>query len=99
VWRHQESTYSNLYGFKNYGWDQVMANRGFLNYCVRWDSAASVSVAQRDAIHAFGLDDFYDWSPNVGGFLMKAGSATRITDFDLWMLRDWWRHLKSRYGL
>ena len=28
---------------------------------------------------------------------MKAGSATRITDFDKWMLRDWWRHLKSRY--
>ena len=229
VWRHQESTYSNLYGFRNYGWDQVMANRGYLNYCVRWDSAATVTAAQRDAIHAalkrqvkkwmdvmaghngwpyaevpvtvvgwavrdraqlqwtdnsvdiyvndirenapqcsepcgrffnqsgtypncpggvahhydqslwltagfqggaggdwgqrigseyfvgalgqddihillheightFGLDDFYDWSPNVGGFLMKAGSATRITDFDLWMLRDWWRHLKSRYG-
>jgi hypothetical protein len=229
VWRHQESTYSNLYGFRNYGWDQIMANRGYLNYCVRWDSAATVSTAQRDAIHAalkrqvkkwmdvmaghngwpyaevpvnivgwavrdraqlqwtdnsvdiyvnnirenapqcsepcgrffnqsgtypncpggvarhydqslwltagmqggaggdwgqrigseyflgalnqpdihillheightFGLDDFYDWSPNVGGFLMKAGSATRITDFDAWMLRDWWRHLKSRYG-
>ncbi|MFI7543560.1 cellulose binding domain-containing protein [Actinoplanes sp. NPDC049599] len=229
VWRHQESTYANLYGFRNYGWDQVMANRGYLNYCVRWDSAATVTAAQRDAVHAalkrqvkkwmdvmaghngwpyaevpvnivgwavrdraqlqwtdssvdiyvnnirenapqcsepcgrffnqsgtypncpggvahhydqslwltagfqggaggdwgqrigseyflgalgqddihillheightFGLDDFYDWSPDVGGFLMKAGSATRITDFDLWMLRDWWRHLKSRYG-
>ena len=29
---------------------------------------------------------------------MKAGSATRITDFDAWMFRDWWRHLKNRYG-
>jgi hypothetical protein len=229
VWRHQESTYANLYGFRNYGWDQVMANRGALNYCVRWDSPARVTAAQRDAIHAalkrqvkkwmdvmaghngwpyaevpvtvvgwavrdraqlewtdssvdihvndirenapqcaapcgrffnqsgtypncpggaarhydqslwltagfgggaggdwgqrvgseyflgavnqedihiflhevghtFGLDDFYDWSPDVGGFLMKAGSAGRITEFDAWMLRDWWRHLKSRYG-
>ncbi|MET8148562.1 cellulose binding domain-containing protein [Actinoplanes sp. NPDC049668] len=229
VWQHQESTYSNLYGFRNYGWDQVMANRGYLNYCVRWDSSARVSTAQRDAIHAalkrqvkkwmdvmaghngwpyqevpvnivgwavrdraqlewtdnsvdiyvndirenapqcaapcgrffnqsgtypncpggaarhydqslwltagfgggaggdwgqrvgseyflgavgqenihiflhevghtFGLDDFYDWSPDVGGFLMKAGSATQITEFDKWMLRDWWRHLKNRYG-
>lgn len=229
VWRHQESTYANLYGFRNYGWDQIMANGGYLNYCVRWDSPATVSAAQRDAVHAalqrqvrkwmdvmaghngwpyaevpvrvvgwavrdraqlqwtddsvdvyvgdirenapqcsepcgrffhqsgtyptcpggvahhydqslwltaglqggaggdwgqrvgseyfigalqqsdihilqheightFGLDDFYDWSPAVGGFLMKAGSATRITDFDAWMLRDWWRHLKSRYG-
>jgi hypothetical protein len=29
---------------------------------------------------------------------MKAGSATQITEFDKWMLRDFWRHLKSRYG-
>ena len=230
VWQHEESTYNNLYGFKNYGWDQVFANRGSLNYCVRWDSTAHVTATQRDAIHAalkrqvkkwmdvmvghnawpytdvpvkvvgwavrdraqlewtdtsvdvyvnnirenapqcgepcgrffnqtgsypncpggiahhydqslwltagfsggaggdwgqrvgseyflgalnsenihvflhemghtFGLDDFYDWSPDVGGFLMKAGSATQITEFDAWMFRDWWRHLKSRYGL
>jgi hypothetical protein len=231
VWQHQESTYNNgnLYGFRNYGWDQIFANRGSINYCIRWDSPARVSVAQRDAIHTalrrqvkkwmdvmvghngwpyaevpvnivgwavrdraqlewtdtsvdvyvndirenapqcsqpcgrffnqngsypncpggaarhydqslwltsgfgggaggdwgqrmgseyflgavnqsdihillhelghtYGLDDFYDWSPDVGGFLMKAGSANRITEFDAWMLRDWWRHLKSRYG-
>lgn len=30
---------------------------------------------------------------------MLAGSATQITDFDGWMMRDWWRNLKSRYGL
>ena len=23
---------------------------------------------------------------------------TVITEFDKWMLRDWWRHLKNRYG-
>ncbi|WP_433349041.1 cellulose binding domain-containing protein [Micromonospora sp. CA-111912] len=231
VWAHQESTYTNLYGFRNYGWDQVSANRGYLNFCVRWDSGATVTAAQRDQIHAalsrqykkwmdvmaghngwpygdvpvrvvgwavrdrnqlqwsdnsvdiyvnnirenapqcaepcgrffnqsgqypncpggtshhydqslwltdgfgggaggdwgqrvgreyfmanlntdsmhillheightFGLDDFYDWTPTgVGGFLMKAGSATTITEFDKWMFRDWWRHLKNRYGL
>ncbi|WP_416904937.1 cellulose-binding protein [Micromonospora echinospora] len=231
VWAHQEATYPNLYGFRNYGWDQVFANRGSLNFCVRWDSPASVSAALRDQIHAtlarqykkwmdvmvghnnwpyatvpikvvgwavrdraqlqwsdtsvdiyvndirenapqcaegcgrffnqngqypncpggaarhydqslwltagmgggaggdwgqrmgseyyvnnlnaenmhillheightFGLDDFYDWTPSgVGGFLMKAGSANSITEFDAWMFRDWWRHLKSRYGL
>jgi len=232
VWQHQEQTYNNgnLYGFRNYGWDQVMANRGYVNYCVRWDSSATVTAAQRDQVHAalarqhkkwtdeltghnawpyaevpvrvvgwavrnrsqlqwtdnsvdiyvndirenapqcsvpcgrffhqngqypncpggvarhydqslwltdgfgggaggdwgqrvgreyfmnninaadmhillheightWGLDDFYDWSPSgVGGFLMKAGSAARITEFDAWMFRDWWRHLKSRYG-
>ena len=230
VWRHQESTYGNLYGFRNYGWDQVFVNGGYLNFCVRWDSPAPVSASLRDRIHAklaeqyrkwtdlmvghnnwpyaqvpikvvgwavrdraqlqwsdnsvdiyvnnirenapqcaepcgrffvrdgrypncpggvarhydqslwltagmgggaggdwgqrmgseyfvnnlgnpdmtillheightFGLDDFYDWTPSgVSGFIMKAGSSPRITEFDAWMFRDWWRHLKSRYG-
>jgi hypothetical protein len=234
VWRHVETTYPNLYGFRNYGWDQVIANGGFVNYCVRWDSSASVTAALRDQIqaalqrqfkkwmdvmtengqgwnnwpytnvpvkvvgwavrdraqlqwtdtsvdiyvnnirenapqcgepcgrffnqngsypncpggaahhydmslwltdgfgggaggdwgqrmgreyftgainnenihiylhevgHTFGLDDFYDWTPTGQCcFIMKAGSATSITEFDRWMLRDWWRHLKTRYG-
>ncbi|MFC0111562.1 hypothetical protein [Kibdelosporangium aridum] len=234
VWRHVETTYPNLYGFRNYGWDQIMANRGYINYCVRWDSSQPVSAALRDRIHAglarqfkkwmdvqlengqgynnwpyreiplkvvgwavrnrgtlqwtdssvdiyvgninenapqcapecgrffnqngsyprcpggvarhydmslwltaglgggfggdwgqrigseyyvnslnndnihillheighsFGLDDFYDWTPTgVCCFLMKAGSAAQITEFDKWMFRDFWRHLKSRYG-
>lgn len=235
VWTHEESTYGNLYGFKNYLWDQIMAAKGNINYCVRWDSSATVTAAQRDQVqaqlqrqfqkwmdamtengkgwngwpypkvnvkvvgwatrdrnllqwndgsvdvyvgdmaegapqcappcgrffhqdnnyggcpggpghhydmslwltdgfgggaggdwgqrigreyymgnlnadnvhillhemgHSYGLDDFYDWDPGVGGFIMMAGSAARITEFDTWMLRDWWRHLKSRrYGL
>ncbi|MEU6411982.1 cellulose-binding domain-containing protein [Microbispora sp. NPDC046933] len=230
VWRHEETTYPDLYGFKNYIWDQIMAGRGSINYCVRWDSSATVSASLRDRIHAslarsfnkwidqlegwsgwpypdvnvkvvgwavrdrnqlqwtdnsvdvyvgdinegapqcsppcgrffhqngdysgcpggaahhydmslwltagmnggaggdwgqrigseyyvgaldsenihillheighgFGLDDFYDWTPTgVCCFIMNAGSATQITEFDKWMLRDWWRHLKSRYG-
>ncbi|RKN39056.1 hypothetical protein D7294_22895 [Streptomyces hoynatensis] len=235
VWQHVESTYPDLYGFRNYGWDQVVANGGHLNYCVRWDSSAPVTAQLRDRIesalqrqfgrwmdvmldegegtngwpyrevpvnvtgwavrdrstlqwsddsvdvyagvldgegapqcapdcgrffhqdgnysrcpggearhydmslwltagfqggaggdwgqrvgseyvvgaldqddihivlhemgHSFGLDDFYDWTPTgVGGFLMQAGTATRITDFDAWMFRDFWRHMKSRYG-
>ncbi|MGY4740895.1 hypothetical protein [Streptomyces sp. ATMOS53] len=235
VWNHVSTTYPDLYGFRNYGWDQVMANRGSINYCVRWESDAPVSTALRDQIHAalkkqfakwmaaqlengraydnwpyttvpvnivgwavknrstlqwtdnsvdiysgvldgdgapqcapdcgrffhqdgnyskcpggtarhydqslwltkgfgggaggdwgqrvgqeyftsalnqenihiylhevghtFGLDDFYDWTPTGQCcFLMKAGSSTQITDFDKWMLRDFWRHLKGRYG-
>lgn len=27
VWNHVSTTYPDLYGFRNYGWDQVMANR------------------------------------------------------------------------
>lgn len=51
VWNHVESTYPDLYGFRNYGWDQLIANNGQINYCVRWDSAAPVSAQLRDEIH------------------------------------------------
>ncbi|GIK07212.1 hypothetical protein Aspvir_002868 [Aspergillus viridinutans] len=231
VWEHQMATYSNPMGFKNYGYDQVMAAGGKINYCVRWDSNQKVTAAQRTQIaaavsrsfnkwiaglagfdgwpyktvevnvvgyavrdrsllegdtsrldiytnqdeggipecdpacgrffhqdgdysgcpagasrhydqslwltdgfqggaggdwgqrvgqeyfmqnvnsenihiylhelgHTFGLDDFYDWTPTgQTNFIMLAGSATQITEFDIWMLRDWWRHLKNRYNL
>lgn len=235
VWNHVETTYPDLYGFKNYGWDQLMAGKGTVNYCVRWESDNPVTTTTRDKIHAalqtqfnkwihamvdngkgsnafpyteakvnvvgwavkdratlqwsddsvkiyagvldsegapqcapdcgrffhqdgdysqcpgkeaehydeslwltkgmqggaggdwgqrvgqeyfvnaldqenihiylhevghtFGLDDFYDWTPTgVSSFIMNAGSATEITTFDQWMLRDFWRHLKNRYG-
>ncbi|WP_019434491.1 hypothetical protein [Streptomyces sp. AA0539] len=233
VWRHVEQTYGNLYGFRNYGWDQLMANGGgHLNYCVRWESGAPVSAQLRDQVHrvlqeqsdkwydrmrgfdgfpqarvqinvvgwatanrstfqwdddsvdlyignldgagapqcapecgrffnqdgnytrcpggaarhydqslwltdgfgggaggdwgqrigreyfigalnqpdihillheighTLGLDDFYDWTPTgVPNFLMKAGTATQVTEFDVWMARDFWRHMKYRYDL
>jgi hypothetical protein len=40
--------------------------------------------------------DFYDWVPQgQTNFIMMAGSAMEITEFDAWMLRDWWRKLKA----
>jgi len=59
----------------------------------------NIHIVEPELGHAFGLDDFYDWTPTgVMSFIMNAGSATQITEFDKWMLRDWWRHLKSRSG-
>jgi len=39
---------------------------------------------------------FHLFTVSITLLLMLAGSATRITDFDKWMLRDFWRHIKSR---
>lgn len=61
VWHHVESTYPDLYGFRNYGWDQVMANRGSVNYCVRWESDGPVSAALRDRIHAAVKKQYAKW--------------------------------------
>src|SRR5688500_2651145 len=60
-WQHVESTYGNWQGFRNFGWDQIMANRGYVNYCVRWDSNAPVSAALRDQIHAALTRQFTKW--------------------------------------
>ncbi|KAF6802558.1 cellulose-binding family II protein [Colletotrichum sojae] len=230
VWDHCKSTYSNFFGFKNYGWDQVIATKGTINVCVRWESSASVTEAQRAKVatalnkahqgwykwlygydnfpyadvkvnvvgwavrdksllqgstsgidvytdkdgegipqcaescgrffnqngdyskcaggaarhydqslwltdgmaggaggdwgqrigreyfmgaldsanvhilqheigHTYGLDDFYDWTPTgVSSFVMLAGSAAQITDFDGWMLRNWWYELSRERG-
>ena len=65
VWSHQESTYGNLYGFRNYAWDQVMANGGSLNYCVRWDSSAPVTAAQRDQVHAALARQVKHWTDQL----------------------------------
>jgi hypothetical protein len=77
-------------------WGQRMGREYFMNSI----NAENQTILLHEIGHSFGLDDFYDWTPTgVCCFIMKAGSASQITEFDRWMLRDWWRHLKSRYGL
>lgn len=31
VWDHTEETYADVYGFKNYGWDQIQATNGYVS--------------------------------------------------------------------
>src|SRR5690242_10281949 len=61
VWQRDESTRPNLYSFMNYGWDQIMANKGSINYCVRWDSSAPVSATLRNQIDAALPRQFNKW--------------------------------------
>ncbi|OLN87598.1 putative acetylxylan esterase A 4 [Colletotrichum chlorophyti] len=228
VWDHCKSTYDHFLTFKNYGWDQVIATKGTINVCVRWESSASVTEAQRTQVaealntahqswykwlygydnfpytdikvnvvgwavrdksllqgstsgidvytdkdgegvpqcaescgrffnqngdyskcaggadrhydqslwltdgmtggaggdwgqrigreyfmgalsssnahilqheigHTYGLDDY--WTPTgVNSFIMLAGSAAQVTDFDGWMLRNWWYELSRSRG-
>ncbi|KAL1641277.1 hypothetical protein SLS58_006179 [Diplodia intermedia] len=62
--------------------------------------ADNIHILLHEMGHTLALDDFYDWAPDgVDSFIMLAGSAMEITEFDAWMARDWWRHIKSRYDL
>ncbi|KAL1618824.1 hypothetical protein SLS56_010383 [Neofusicoccum ribis] len=69
-------------------------------YYLETMNSENVHILLHEIGHTFALDDFYDWTPTgVTSFIMNAGSAMEITEFDQWMARDWWRHLKSRYSL
>ncbi|KAK7733551.1 hypothetical protein SLS57_000566 [Botryosphaeria dothidea] len=60
----------------------------------------SIHILLHEMGHTLALDDFYDWTPTgVDKFIMLAGSAMEVTEFDAWMARDWWRHIKSRFNL
>ncbi|OHW89906.1 cellulose-binding family II [Colletotrichum incanum] len=69
VWEHYEKTYDgSVFNNKNWGWDQVVANNGSLNICVRWDSTASVTAAQRAKIASVYAAQYQKWFKWVYGF-------------------------------
>ncbi|CAH0053656.1 unnamed protein product [Clonostachys solani] len=68
-------------------------------YMINALGSDSVHILLHEMGHTFGLDDFYDWTPTgISSFVMLAGSATTITDFDGWMLRNWWYELSRNRG-
>jgi hypothetical protein len=68
VWDHEIATYSNALGFKNYGFDQVMAGKGKINYCVRWEGSTKVSATQRDQVEVAIRKQFNKWIAVLAGF-------------------------------
>ncbi|KAH6695744.1 cellulose-binding family II [Plectosphaerella plurivora] len=88
VWDHQVSTYSQgLYGFKNYGWDQLMAADGTVNLCVRWESGATVTEAQRAQIAEAASRSYAQWFQWLYGFdgFPYTNIPVKITG---WAVRD-----------
>ncbi|KAI8233061.1 putative exoglucanase GH6D [Colletotrichum sp. SAR 10_96] len=72
VWAHYESTYDGaVTGNKYWGWDQLVATNGSLNICVRWDSSATVTAAQRSKIasaYAAQYQKWFKWLYGYDGF-------------------------------
>ena len=68
VWDHEVSTYSDALGFKNYGYDQVIAGNGSINYCVRWESTQTVTLAQRQNVETAVRRSFNKWIAGLAGF-------------------------------
>ncbi|KAM0347283.1 hypothetical protein ACHAPU_004802 [Fusarium lateritium] len=68
VWDHEVATYTDALGFKNYGWDQLIAGKGQLNVCVRWESSASVTADQRTKVATAIQDSYSSWMKWVSGW-------------------------------
>ena len=68
VWDHEMSTYNNPLGFKNFGYDQIMANKGYLNFCVRWESSTPVTEAQRAQVEVALQRSQKKWIDKLVGF-------------------------------
>lgn len=62
-------------------------------------NAATETIVAHEMGHSHGLDDFHDWEPaGWKRWVMRAGSANVVTETDGWMVRDVWRHVRSKYG-
>ena len=83
------------------GWGSAtgfyMGANAFLTAARR--NANTETIVAHEMGHGHGLDDFYDWQPSGWtSWVMNAGSSSVVTDTDGWMLRDVWRHVRSKYG-
>lgn len=86
-------------------WGQRLSDTAYLGMIQN----GSLHVLEHEIGHGFGLTDFYGGEGEIDGFppggfpggensLMMAGSATKITDFDGWMLRYIWTKIKDDEG-
>ncbi|KAL1900746.1 hypothetical protein Cpir12675_000759 [Ceratocystis pirilliformis] len=63
-------------------------------YFLQGMETGNTHIYEHEIGHTFALDDFYDWKPaGQSKFIMLAGSSSVITEFDGWMLRNWWYEL------
>ncbi|KAJ4044788.1 hypothetical protein NW761_008295 [Fusarium oxysporum] len=69
VWEHYEKTYDGgLDANVNTGFHQIMANKGYLNICVRWDSSATITEAQRTKIASAYNAQYQKWFKWLYGY-------------------------------
>ncbi|KAH8673142.1 hypothetical protein BGZ61DRAFT_521192 [Ilyonectria robusta] len=89
VWDHCKSTYNsgNMFGFKNYGWDQLIANKGTVNMCVRWESSASLSAAERTKIASVVDAQYQKWFKWVYGYDNFPYTAVKVNVVG-WAVKD-----------
>lgn len=86
-------------------WGQRLSDTAYLGMIQN----GSLHVLEHEIGHGFGLTDFYGGEGEIDGFppggfpggensIMMAGSSSKITNFDGWMLRYMWTKIKDDEG-
>ncbi|KAG6576361.1 neutral zinc metallopeptidase [Phytophthora cinnamomi] len=88
VWTERMSKY--VPGSENIIFDQLVTNKGSLNYCIRWDSKDRLSRALLRG-NGQAQTDF-------PACIMDSGTAATVTPSDGWMVRRVLENIKSRYS-
>ena len=90
VWDHCLSTYSNgLYGFKNYGWDQIRATSGYVSNGVRFVQNLGLllndgqliiytTVQKYQCLCSMGVQHGYHRGPASTGCICVRGSVSKV---------------------
>ncbi|KAJ4264248.1 hypothetical protein NW762_005442 [Fusarium torreyae] len=82
-----------LEGGFGHNWGQEVGREYFMQNL----DSENIHILLHEMGHTFALDDFYDWTPTgITKFIMLAGAAMEITDFDGWMYRNWWYYLSQK---
>ncbi|MDU5948605.1 MAG: dockerin, partial [Paenibacillus macerans] len=91
-----------LWGTTNFGggaggdWGQRMSD----DYILSTVNNNEIQITEHEIGHGFGMPDFYGENDRPpGGFpvptIMWAGNSSKITDWDVWLLRYTWSQLKQ----
>ena len=86
-------------------WGQRLSDTAYLSMAEN----GNYHVLEHEIGHGFGITDFYGGEGEPDGFppggfpggensIMMAGSATKITNFDGWLLRYMWSKIKNEEG-
>ncbi|MDE5753009.1 MAG: hypothetical protein K2H89_00465 [Oscillospiraceae bacterium] len=86
-------------------WGQRLSDDAYINML----DGTNIHVLEHEIGHGFGITDFYGENgtnsgpppagfPDDGTSIMMAGSSTKITTFDGWLLRYIWSQIKDEEG-
>lgn len=91
VWDHCKATYSNgLFGFRNYGWDQIRATSGYASSCLvvnSWSMKAANQFQIYQCLRPMGVQHPRHRSPAQADCYCLQPAVSEMVPVGLWIRR------------